>query len=504
MNRAVFSRQDNDPEYSLAVIKNQILKTRILFFLFFSIFVLQTLVLTSLKLMDSALLNFVSPKLIILAPLYLLLGAISEFLYLRKLRSHQRSQTALNRNLAYLVTVLEISFPSVVLLAAATVIGSEGKLPIHEILNSPPFIIYFILIVLSSLNLDLRLSFLAGFTAALEYGLICAYLKLHFHVEEMIWLNIILKSVFILVTGVVTAFVCEKIRAAMVEALEAQHKLIYKLDGLVNEKTREITRQKSEIELQHAELSLKNNEILDSINYASRIQFTLLANRELMRKTLPKHFVFYQPKAIVSGDYFWLAEKAEFVFLAVCDSTGHGVPGAFMSLLNISYLNEAISQKNMLEPGEIFSYVRSKLIDQISGDGQKDGFDGILIRIKKGTGRICYAAANNSPLFLRDNNLVELERDRMPVGISEQMKAFRQFEIECESGDELYLYTDGFADQFGGPKGKKFKYKQLNDLLNTLYGTACEEQERVLRTSFEAWKGKLEQVDDVCVIGMRF
>ncbi len=247
----------------------------------------------------------------------------------------------------------------------------------------------------------------------------------------------------------------------------------------------------------------KSKEILDSINYAKRIQYTLLAHSDFLKDNIPNHFVYFNPKDIVSGDFYWAAKKGDKFYLAVCDSTGHGVPGAFMSLLNIGFLTEAINEKGIEKPNEVFGFVRQRLIDNISKDGQRDGFDGILICMDQSNQQITYAAANNSPILISNHQFAQLASDRMPVGMGERKEDYKLFTIDYKKGDTLYLYTDGYADQFGGPKGKKLKYKVLNQLLLNSCEKPLAEQGQLLKESFEAWRGNLEQVDDVCVIGIR-
>lgn len=244
-------------------------------------------------------------------------------------------------------------------------------------------------------------------------------------------------------------------------------------------------------------------EILDSIMYAKRIQTTILAHRDFINDHISNNFVFFKPKDIVSGDFYWATKKNNLFYLAVCDSTGHGVPGAFMSLLSISFLNEAIGEKNILKPNEVFNYVRQKLIDNISKEGQKDGFDGVLLCLNQDTKEITYAAANNRPVIVNDNQLIELKGDRMPVGYGERKEDFNLHTIELKKDDTLYLFTDGYADQFGGPKGKKLMYKKLHEFLVNISSQTFESQTESLGTNFESWKGNLEQVDDVCVIGLK-
>jgi serine phosphatase RsbU (regulator of sigma subunit) len=264
-----------------------------------------------------------------------------------------------------------------------------------------------------------------------------------------------------------------------------------------------IEKQKTELQRQKEIVESHQKETLDSIHYAKRIQSALIANSDFISQHVKESFIYFNPKDIVSGDFYWATtHKAKF-YLAVCDSTGHGVPGAFMSLLNIGFLSEAIKEKNIESPDEIFNYVRKRLIETISDGGQKDGMDGILMCIDKQNNKIEYAAANNEPILIRNNQMVELPKDKMPVGHGERSKPFTKHSLILEPNDMLYLYTDGFADQFGGPKGKKFKYKQLNELLSNIHQSSLSEQQNVLESEFNKWKGDLEQIDDICIIGLR-
>lgn len=275
-----------------------------------------------------------------------------------------------------------------------------------------------------------------------------------------------------------------------------------KLEEIVKERTSEIVQQKNLVEE-------KNKEITDSIQYAKRIQSTLLAHNEFLQEHLSEYFVYYKPKDIVSGDFYWATFVSsedtgpDLFYLAVCDSTGHGVPGAFMSLLNISFLNEAISEKRILMPGAIFNYVREKLISTISQEGGRDGMDGTLLLFEKGKNSLYYAAAHNKPVLIRDGEIIELSADKMPVGHGEKTEKFVTHEVHIMKGDCIYLYTDGYADQFGGEKGKKFKNKQLNELLIRICKLDLQEQKEILNLELEKWKGNLEQVDDICVIGIQ-
>lgn len=265
-----------------------------------------------------------------------------------------------------------------------------------------------------------------------------------------------------------------------------------------------VEQKKQEVEAQKALVEEKQFEIISSINYAKRIQYTLLAHEDVLRKNLSDYFVLYKPKDIVSGDFYWAVEKpgGDF-YLAVCDSTGHGVPGAFMGLLNTSFLNEAVIEKGIAQPNRVFDYVRTRLVGSISREGGQDGMDAILVKFEKEKLNFTYAASNNQPVLIRNGKLVELEYDKMPIGKSEKKDSFREFSFSAEKGDMLYLYTDGYIDQFGGDKGKKFMEANLIDLLIKIHTRPAEEQRIVLDNEFEAWRGHLEQIDDVCVIGVR-
>ena len=264
---------------------------------------------------------------------------------------------------------------------------------------------------------------------------------------------------------------------------------------------KENRKQKSIIEQQR-------NEMIDSINYAKRIQFTLLANQDLLNTNLPEHFIFFNPKDIVSGDFYWATKKDNQFYIAICDSTGHGVPGAFMSLLNTSFLNEAINEKNIAAPNEVFNHVRDRLIENM--EGAKDGMDGILMKFHYSPSdtelslkEVHYAAANNALIVIRNSEIIQFPKDKMPVGKGENTESFSLHTITLQKGDVLFAFTDGYADQFGGTKNKKFMNKQLTHLLLANHHLPMEEQRNLLSKTFLEWKGNNEQVDDILVFGMR-
>lgn len=269
-----------------------------------------------------------------------------------------------------------------------------------------------------------------------------------------------------------------------------------------------IAEQKSEVEKQKALIEEKNKSITDSINYARRIQSAILPEVNEFTTAFPESFVFYRPKDIVSGDFYWIASSGSFTFYATADCTGHGVPGGFMSVLGASLLNEIVNEKGITEPADILVMMRDRIILALRQKGEtgenKDGMDMVLCRVDRTRNELVYAAANNPLWIMRKDGLHEFPADKQPVGIGiENPGKFRQHTVQLEPGDVIYTFTDGFADQFGGPKGKKFKYAQLKTLLDTQRTAPMKEQELHLARVFEDWKGTLEQVDDILVIGVR-
>ncbi len=272
---------------------------------------------------------------------------------------------------------------------------------------------------------------------------------------------------------------------------------------------------KSKLEELYKVINEKNKEITDSINYAQRIQRSLLASDKLLNDNLQNYFVFFKPKDIVSGDFYWAANLNNGQFAMVtADSTGHGVPGAIMSMLNISCLKEAVKGQKLTAPNEILNYTRSQVIEHLSNDGSatggKDGMDCAITSFDLKNNKITYAAANNPVWIVRkkqDNSefeLIEFVADKMPVGKHDRDSvSFNQQTIDVQKDDVVYTLTDGYADQFGGTTGKKFKYKQLKELLLSIAGKPMAEQKEILLKRFDDWKGRQEQVDDVLVIGVR-
>ncbi|CAN5224195.1 hypothetical protein BH09BAC5_BH09BAC5_01680 [soil metagenome] len=262
-----------------------------------------------------------------------------------------------------------------------------------------------------------------------------------------------------------------------------------------------ITTQKGLIET-------KNKDITDSILYAKRIQEAVLPSEELLQGWFGEIFVLYIPKDIVSGDFYWATEKDGKIILAVADSTGHGVPGAIMSIMGSSFLSEIIGTQGITDPGEILGELRRKVISALHQSGgeseNRDGMDIAICSFDANRNEMIAACANNPVWVIRNGEMDEAEPDKFPVGIFPgEPRPFTNHDTELTAGDVIYLFTDGFAGQFGGPRDKKFGYKQMRELLLANYQLPMIEQKKNLLQKFEAWKEDREQIDDVLLIGIR-
>jgi len=263
-----------------------------------------------------------------------------------------------------------------------------------------------------------------------------------------------------------------------------------------------ITEQKEEVEK-------KNREITDSITYAQRIQKAILPPDSVVREYLKESFILYKPKDIVAGDFYWIEHIKDHVLFAAADCTGHGVPAAMVSVVCHNALNNAVREHDLSDPREILEKVNELVTEQFAtGENEiMDGMDIALCSLNRATKTLSYAGANNPLWVYRKGvaNIEELEEtkpDRQPIGKYIEATTFTTHTIQLNKGDSFYIFTDGFPDQFGGPSGKKFKYKPFMQLLLDGLNIPMEEQRKTIDTSFEDWRGELEQVDDVCVIGV--
>jgi serine phosphatase RsbU (regulator of sigma subunit)/ligand-binding sensor domain-containing protein len=282
----------------------------------------------------------------------------------------------------------------------------------------------------------------------------------------------------------------------------------------------------NEIRIQKEEVETQRDQLTDSINYAQRIQTAVLPNKQYMDTIMPEYFVLFKPRDIVSGDFYWVKEVQDHLVIVGADCTGHGVPGAFMSILGITLLNDLIGDRCFNAPGAILEQLRLKikelLVQENNVESQKDGMDMIVAILNKTTRELHYSGAN-SPMYLirkkiqlggngpdsneffenGDFQLIELKGDKQPVGVHWEETSFTNHTIKLHERDSLYIFSDGFIDQFGGENRKKFKSVNFKKLLLSIQEESLENQKKLLDNAFESWRGKLEQIDDVFVVGVR-
>jgi tetratricopeptide (TPR) repeat protein len=274
---------------------------------------------------------------------------------------------------------------------------------------------------------------------------------------------------------------------------------------IISKQKEEVEHQRAMTEKQKALVEEKNKEVLDSITYAKRLQDAILPPIQLIEEHLPESFVLYKPKAIVAGDFYWMFKAGDQILVAAADCTGHGVPGALVSVVCSNALNRAVKEFNLLEPGKILDKVRDLVLETFerSQSDVKDGMDISLSSINTKTGELKWAGANNPLWYMQDNELKEVAPDKQPIGKHDKATPFTTHIVNLHKGDTVYLFSDGYADQFGGEKGKKFKYRQIQNRLKEMASLTLKEQGEKLHVIFEDWKGMLEQVDDVLMIGIR-
>lgn len=292
----------------------------------------------------------------------------------------------------------------------------------------------------------------------------------------------------------------------------------------IRQQKEEITAQRDEIEAQKDEIEIQRNdavkqrdeiahqkqEIMDSILYARRIQTAVLPPSKFISQILPENFFIYnKPRDIVSGDYYWMAQKENKTIIAAADCTGHGVPGAFMSLLGVSFLKEIVDKISDVKANIILDMLRESVINALNqaggeNEGQtKDGMDMALCVLDFNIQELQFAGANNPLYLIRNGEVIETKADKMPIGVYDYKHPFTNNILKLEKNDSFYIFSDGYADQFGGPKGKKFMYKKLKELLISIQDKTMQEQHKILDKTIEEWKGSLFQVDDQLIIGLK-
>jgi serine phosphatase RsbU (regulator of sigma subunit) len=260
------------------------------------------------------------------------------------------------------------------------------------------------------------------------------------------------------------------------------------------------------LKAQRDQIAYQKKHITDSINYAKKIQAAILPSMELFSDKLD-HFVLFKPRDIVSGDFYWVEEVDHQLIIIAADCTGHGVPGAFMSMLGVSLLNEIVLAKKILQPDQILNVLRAKIIEALKQKGDSrimDGMDMAVCNLDREKGKLLFSGAVNPLYHISDGQLNQVKADNMPVAIHEVMDPFTLHEVKLKIGDTFYTFSDGYADQFGGPQQKKFMAKNFRKLLLTIQDQPMIEQGKILDAEFENYMKDVEQVDDVVVIGVKY
>lgn len=280
------------------------------------------------------------------------------------------------------------------------------------------------------------------------------------------------------------------------------------LEQKVKERTEEVVRQKEEIETKNGQLEILYKQVTDSILYAKRIQDAILPPDSLIRELVPNCFVLFKPKDIVSGDFYWFEKKDELVYFASVDCTGHGVPGAFMSLVGHNVLKDILNNTELKKPGGILNKMREEVVKTLHADtdeqSAKDGMDMTLCAINYKTLELQYAAAYNALYIVRNGELMEFPANKFPIGkFVGEHRDFDNHVVQLKKGDTIYCFSDGYADQFGGPKGKKFMVGNFRKLLTEVSKSEIKDQHYILEKALTDWQGSHEQVDDILLIGVR-
>jgi len=293
--------------------------------------------------------------------------------------------------------------------------------------------------------------------------------------------------------------ILRNIATTIAAALE-NARLYENMEDKVRERTAELLEQKEIIEE-------KNKHITDSIIYAKRIQDATLPSIGKVRNYLNDSFVLFKPKDIVSGDFYWIEEVGDIILFSVVDCTGHGVPGAFLSLIGHNSLNQIVNELGITQPADILfeldKIVYRTLQNNLEKTNIKDGMDMSIVAFNKVTKQLTFSGAFNPLYLIVDGELLEIKGDKIAIGSGQTEQQYKSHQIQLKEGDCLYLFSDGYADQFGGPKGKKFKYSKFKELLVQYYDQPMMRQHDILDMTIDEWQGDLEQLDDVCVIGMR-
>jgi len=254
------------------------------------------------------------------------------------------------------------------------------------------------------------------------------------------------------------------------------------------------------------EIESKNRLITDSINYAKRLQFASLPNKDYLDKILNNYFILFMPKDIVSGDFYWIKEVNDKIVIIIADCTGHGVPGAFMSMFGTAFLNEIVNRDNISNPATILNKLRDMIIKSLNQDSKdevQDGMDVSIISIDKKNNTMEFAGAKNHIYLVRDNNATKIKADSMPVSLYPKMTPFNNNKIDIKKEDTIYMFSDGYSDQFGGEKNKKIGNKRFVELMTNNTNNDMNKQKDIFINFLNEWKKEEEQVDDIILFGIK-
>jgi serine phosphatase RsbU (regulator of sigma subunit) len=288
--------------------------------------------------------------------------------------------------------------------------------------------------------------------------------------------------------------------------------LLIRSEARILLKTRSLLRQKEkslqQLESQRDMLEIKNKSIIDSLNYAQRIQEALLPTEDTVQRFLTRSFILYKPRDIVSGDFYWIGEKGDKRFIVAADCTGHGVPGALMSMIGFDLLEKIINTENIDHPGRILDRLNIALSDTFmrarsAGTIIRDGMDIGICAVNTTTRKIEFSGAFFPLYIIRENRLIELKGDKYVLGMVPDGVCYNNNEVELQEDDMLYLFSDGYIDQFGGDENKKFMYRRFRYLLLTIHSFPLIDQKSILEENIKTWRGDNPQVDDMLIIGFK-
>jgi len=344
-----------------------------------------------------------------------------------------------------------------------------------------------------------------------KFGLVGNTAEYHFIIKPPFW-----QTPWFLIPSAILFFILIIVIMRIRERKLINEKI--KLEKIVEERTREVVEQKDEIERQRDVVTYQKNEITASIHYAERIQRAVLPEEKILANNFSDYFVLFRPKDIVSGDFYWMSQREDNVIFTAVDCTGHGVPGAFMSMLGVSFLNKLVNESGIIKPSQLLDSLRENIILSLKQKGEfdttKDGMDIALCSLNLKTLHLQFAGANNPLFIVRKENdvyeVLETRADKMPVGFYSRMDNFTNHEFDLRKGDSIYLFSDGYIDQFGGPEGRKFMKPRFRQMLIDNQGLSMSEQKEVFNRTLQEWiehvndgREPLGQIDDVILLGVR-